>query len=202
MDRFTFIDHMVGHLLWPIVVLLVVLLFRRPLQERMPNLTKFRAGPGGVEAEFGQVLQRSDQAMAAEPMPAPTDEIAEDRNRLERIAAISPRAAVLEAFTLVDSALKERLREVGVTGADLQMRSTQAIIMAENLGLLGETEVTVWNNLRALSNTARQQPELEIGREPASEYIRLSSGLRSAIEKAVPKRVPQEPVGGGPDPAT
>jgi len=51
MDRFTFIDHMVGHLLWPIVVLLVVLLFRRALQERMPNLTRFRAGPGGVEAD-------------------------------------------------------------------------------------------------------------------------------------------------------
>jgi hypothetical protein len=202
MDRFTFIDHMVGHLLWPIVVLLVVLLFRRALQARMPNLTKFRAGPSGVEAEFGQVLQRSDQAMAAEPMPVPTDEIAEDQNRLERIAAISPRAAVLEAFTLVDNALKERLRQVGITGADLQMRSTQAIIMARNLGLLGETEVTVWNNLRALSNTARHQPELEIGREQASEYIRLSSALRSAIEKAVPKRDPEEPVGGVSEPAT
>jgi hypothetical protein len=70
--------------------------------------------------------------------------------------------------------------------------STQAIIMAKNLGLLGATEVPVWNNLRALSNTARHQPE----------HIRLPSALRSAIENAVPVRDPLEPVGGVPDPAT
>lgn len=128
--------------------------------------------------------------MAAEQLAASTDEIADDRARLERIAAISPRAAVLEAFFLVDNALKERLRKVGVAEANLQMRSTNAILKAKELGLLGDAEVTVWENLRALSNTARHQPELDISTAQAFEYVRLSSDLRSAIEHAVPDRDP------------
>lgn len=60
MDGLTFIDQMVGHLLWPLEILLVVLLFRGPLQDKFRNITQVKAGPGGVEAQFGQVLEQSE----------------------------------------------------------------------------------------------------------------------------------------------
>jgi hypothetical protein len=76
---------------------------------------------------------------AAAPVTPPSKDVVEDDQRFERIAAIAPRPAVLEAFTVVDNVLKEHLIQVGVA-ADAsgipEVRSTDATVEAERIGLL------------------------------------------------------------------
>ena len=50
MDWLTFVSKLVESLSWPIVALILGLVFRRKLLELLPTLRKFKAGP--LEAEF------------------------------------------------------------------------------------------------------------------------------------------------------
>jgi hypothetical protein len=64
--------------------------------------------------------------------------------------------------------------------------STQAIIMAKNLGLLGATEVPLWNNLRALSTppaisqSTSASPARCVGRRSRTRYRYAIPWSRSA----------------------
>jgi hypothetical protein len=184
MDAMTFIERMIGHLVWPALILVGLLLFRAQIGERIPRLTRVRAGP--FDAEFTEALRDSHDAMGDAQVPPPSPEVEEDRRRLERIAEISPRAAVMEAFTLVDNALKAKLVDLGLAPRISDVRSTQAIIGAQEHGLVGAAEVEVWNNLRALSNTARHEERFDVERKRVFDYIALATALRTLIERAEP----------------
>lgn len=193
MDGLTFADHLIGHLMWPLIAVIALVAFYPVIRERIAVLERLKVGPSGLEGEFGSVLEKSDRTMAAATVPPPPPDVVEDRQRFERIAEISPRAAVLEAFTVVDNALKQRLIELGVTPevpVVSEVRSTDAIVDAQRVGLLDNAAGEVWKNLRALSNAARHEPGLSITREQAIDYARLAAQLLSTIKHAVPT-IPQ-----------
>src|ERR1700691_6388343 len=48
------LNGLVGDLAWPVAVLLVVIIFRNPIAERLKNITRLRV-PGGIEAEFARI---------------------------------------------------------------------------------------------------------------------------------------------------
>jgi hypothetical protein len=138
-----------------VIAVIALVAFQPVLKDRLKGLVRFKVGPGGVEGEFAGVLKESDQIMASAPVPPPSQNVVEDHERFERIAAISPRAAVLEAFTVVDNTLKERLLRFGVvSGASgiSGVRSTDAIVETERIGLLDDAAVEVWKNLRVVQH--------------------------------------------------
>jgi hypothetical protein len=192
-DGLTFVDHLIGHLMWPVITVIVLVAFYPVLRDRLGGLVRVKVGPGGVEGEFAGVLKESDRIMAEAPVPPPSRNVVEDHERSERIAAISPRAAVLEAFTVVDNTLKERLLRFGVVPDASEVsavRSTDAIVEAERIGLLDQASVEVWKNLRALSNTARHESGIAITKEQALDYGRLAAQMLTTIQHAVPSRPP------------
>jgi hypothetical protein len=189
MDTLTFVERMAGHAIWPLVFLTLLVIYRQAIRQRMTDLRSFKAGPGGFEAQFveqqvRQVITKATQAMEGENPPT-TPEINEDHSRLERMARISPRAAVLESFQLLDRALKRHLAKLGMPGAHEDMRSTPAILLASEHGLVGSTEITVWNDLRDVANTARHL-EVPIPIDRAVDYVRVASDLRAKIEDSRP----------------
>jgi len=190
MDSLTFTDRMIGHAVWPLVVIGLLWIFRKTISERLSQLRSVSAGPGGVEAQFvesqvAQVINKAAEAMEGET-PEVTEEIAEDRDRLLRMASISPRAAVLESFRLVDLALKHHLAQLEIPGAAEDMRSTPAILLAQKHGLVTNTDVAVWNDLRDIANTARQLEGVPIRVDKARDYVGVTSDLRAKIESARP----------------
>jgi hypothetical protein len=192
-DGLTFVDHLIGHLMWPVIAILVLVAFYPVLRDRLSGLVRVKVGPGGVEGEFAGVLKESDRIMADAPVPPPSRNVVEDHERFERIAAISPRAAVLEAFTVVYNTLKERLIRCGVisdASGVSGVRSTDAIVEAERIGLLDTAAVEVWKNLRALSNTARHESGIAITKGQALDYGRLAAQMLTTIQHAVPSRPP------------
>jgi hypothetical protein len=62
---------------------------------------------------------------------------------------------------------------------------TPAILLAQQHGLVGPSEMAVWNDLRDVANTARQI-EVPIATHKAVDYVRVSSDLRAKIEDSAP----------------
>ena len=111
-----FVASLVHSLAWPIGVVVVVIVLRQPIGAAFSRgVRRLRAGP--VEVEFDQELagvreelSRSPELAAAEPQ-VPSPSLAEE---LARLAEVSPRSAVLEAFARIEARLSALLDSADV----------------------------------------------------------------------------------------
>ena len=116
MDQATFLTKMTEALAWPVVALVLGLVFRRKLLDLIPLIKRFKAGP--LEAEFErearQILSSATEvaAHASQPTsttPASTNESASDGD--SRVVAKllearnDPSGAILQGWSSVDSEL-------------------------------------------------------------------------------------------------
>ena len=116
MDSLTFIDHLIGHLAWPLTIsgLGLFVLIRRPrlVQGLLDRIHKGRVA--GFEFELAEVKASADRAgLPPAPLPSaqkakkggrrPSDNPVKDLlDRLVRVAITNPRRAVTEAYAIVD----------------------------------------------------------------------------------------------------
>jgi hypothetical protein len=64
-----FADHLIGHLMWPLIAVIALVAFYPVIRERIAVLERLKVGPSGLEGEFGGVLEKSDRTMAAATVP-------------------------------------------------------------------------------------------------------------------------------------
>ena len=114
---------LVKSLLWPVVFAGLAILFRAEIRQNLARMSSFRFR--SFEVSFGEALKAAgDLAAAAGPavmkeinrMPVLAAELA----RLRRLAGVSPRAAILEAWHEVEHVGAEAARVEGLTEATLQ----------------------------------------------------------------------------------
>lgn len=113
MDWLTFITKLVDALAWPVVALVLGLVFRRKLLALIPTLRRLKAGP--VEAEFElaakQALANAEEVQTPSPAETPTRlaESGTSKNQLViaklREARGDPAGAILEGWAKVDGEL-------------------------------------------------------------------------------------------------
>ncbi len=114
---------LVKSLSWPAVIAGLGVLFRAEIRQSLARMSSLRFR--NFEVSFGEALKAAgDLAAAAGPavlkeinrMPVLAAELA----RLRRLAGVSPRAAILEAWHEVESVGAEAARVEGLTEATLQ----------------------------------------------------------------------------------
>src|SRR5439155_7615824 len=120
MDWLTFVASITKSLAWPLVVAWIVFLLRRPLRGVLRSLIRLRYKD--LEIDFGRDLEALEREVETARLPAPTE--ARDRaalrapaDQLEAIAEVSPRAAVLEAWLLVEHEVFRAAERLGVNTA-------------------------------------------------------------------------------------
>jgi Sec-independent protein translocase protein TatA len=193
LDKLTFVSNLISSLVWPLIVISIVILLRKPLRELIHDLGRRLRSikfPGG-EAEFSQELAEIKEAADVANLPpvagVPTGEsllltIEEDTNQWARLVELSPRAAISEAWRWVENAMRETAKKLGIPQSDT--RSTIALIRA--LGkreTLSSDTVAIISNLRGIRNTAVHGIEPEISRSDAIEYISLVRRIIAALRK-------------------
>jgi hypothetical protein len=129
-DWLTFIATFVGHVAWPLVLIIVVLLFREPLGDLIGNLRRLRYR--GFDMHFGKRMERIERD--ANRLPPPTAEVEDSAVPLETVAEAHPPTAVLEAWQLVDHVLRIVGKRNGLD--DSLMSSGQLIQALQEKGVL------------------------------------------------------------------
>lgn len=158
MDWLTFTTKLVDALAWPIVVLVLGLVFRRKLIELIPTLRKLKAGP--VEAEF-ELATKHVLAKAEETsFPGLVDEsgrVSKSETDNEQVIAKlreargNPAGAILEGWSNLDGALFRLGLQAGIVVDPLE--NTERVynaVMAS--GLLPVQTVNLVRELRDLRN--------------------------------------------------
>jgi hypothetical protein len=186
MDILTFFSNIINSLAWPIALLVAVLLLRKPLRELFPFIQKLKYKE--IEIEFDQRVREVSKELAEELAPIrPGLELTHaEEGALARLAEISPRSAIIEAWRGVELAALEAAERLGGDIFKNKTLTFQAIRFLEQQKDLDRSIISILRDLRGLRNQAAHAPEFALTKESALEYaVVADSVIRYLRQKAL-----------------
>lgn len=183
MDWKTFIAQVIDALAWPAVVVFLIYQLRDKITELLPRLKKFRHKETELEFTEGVtelVQEREASGIAYEELPQ-SDEYKANFDFLMRLAELSPRSAVIEAFRMVEAAAAKRAArlypsmegKVGYSPLKLQK-----ILKGD---VFDPQEYHQFNQLRKLRNEAAHTEDFDVRGMPVEAYIDIALSLTARL---------------------
>jgi len=183
MDILTFLAQIAAALGWPVAIIIIVLILRRPIASLIPLLQRLKYKD--LELEFGRRIEEI-KAEVAEELPhasevkalPPAPDIS-----IVQLARVSPRAAVLESWLSVEDTVVRLARKEVLPEAEEYHRllPQRAIALLERSGKL-KNVIPILKDLRGLRNQAAHAPDFALSTESAVEYATLTERVRQEIE--------------------
>ncbi len=185
MDLYTFIAQLVGALAWPVTVIIIILILRRPLVELIPLLQRLRFQ--GLELDFGKEVHALAEEIRNQLPPSQgilnMDETL--REKWIELARVSPRAVVLEAWLQLEQAAIDALKRHDINLKSVEMHSPLILGQAlEQAGILAGTMPAVYHQLRNLRNAAAHASAFAFSPDSAIEYADLAARLIAYLRTA------------------
>lgn len=178
MDWLTFIAELIKTLAWPLTVLAILILLRKPLVGLIPLLQRIKYKD--FELEFGRQV-REVRAEANEELPPPQKPkamIPQAPDPILELARVSPRAAVTEAWRQVEAAALDAAQRNNVPLKYREAVSPVRVIRAlEKAEVVDPAPMAIFHDLRALRNQAAHAPEFALSTEAVIEYVDLARRL-------------------------
>ncbi len=182
MDWMTFLASVISSLAWPAVVLVIVVLLRKPLAGLIPLLQRLKYKD--LELEFGERLEVLE-AELLEELPAPQDAIGPPQSRVLELATVSPRAAVLESWRGVEQATQELAKRHQIALPREKARNPFQVIRAlERAEVIDSSTSSAIHELRSLRNEAAHAPEFAFDRESVLSYDNLARRVQWQLEQS------------------
>ena len=183
MDTLTFISAIVSSLAWPLVLIAALVILRRPLGQLIPLLQRIKYKD--FELEFGRKLDDIKSKMELEPVEIPTDELIKSEERIAKLAEVSPRAAVLEAWRQLELKLScITQKQAQIQGKTVTKLSVQdAMLRLAASGVLTPSTSGTLRELRYLRNQSAHAPDFALSVASALEYARVAGQLAAMLEK-------------------
>ncbi len=195
MDLFTFIVEITKAIAWPVAIVGAVIILRGHIRSALPFLRKFKYKD--VEVEFAEQIKELDSEIRKE-LPTPIEEDEEQATVLDRfikLAQISPRAAIFEAWREVEAAV------INVANMNIEMLKPQIerwkskfkyetdhiseydLIRAfERSDLLNPEMRRLYGALRGLRNRAVHHGDTELEVDMAIEYGAMAYRIAKYIK--------------------
>ena len=186
MDALTFIASLVQSLAWPCVVLGVLLLVRKELPDILRSLRKLKFKD--VELEFGEAARALAEETRRAVPPATGEAVllgqTQDSiaNRLDAIAEISPRAAILEAWLHVEATAANFIRLKTAAPSSSTPGPLRLLEGLRRAGILTPPQEAAFEQLRHLRNEAVHAPEAEFTPMAVSNYIQSALAMANYLE--------------------
>ncbi len=182
MSDLEFIAALVKALAWPVVVVVVVLLFRRQLAKLLGQpLRSLRAGPLEANWDLQAAELRTELADSTSPGPDGSSGATTD---LAPLAATAPVAAVLQAFSRIEDRLHELLADEPGRGSALQLARR-----ASDLRLISPEAVRAVEGAAVLRNLVAHGGPTDLDEPRARDYLALVDAVLFALHS--PPRVAQ-----------
>ena len=184
MDWLTFISEIVRSIAWPFAIAVIAWWFRSEIRGLVPRLTRFRHND--TEIEFAQDVQRlraeAEREHLLEPQNETTEAPADETlTRLQEIAAISPRAAIVEAWIDVERASADAVRRLNIP-IDQNLRTPMRFISMLSAQHIDPRRMRQIDELRRLRNDAAHVPEFTVDESTVADYIQMARSMAVFLE--------------------
>lgn len=186
MSWLEFIAALVGALAWPVVVLLIALIFRKKLAELLSErMTRLKAGPLEVEWQRQVSETQADLEEAGASAPVSIDLM---DPALRELAGRAPSAAVVEAFAQIERTLRT-LATQWLPNEDIdRLGGLRLARLLQQRDVLPEETVRAVESLTVLRNLSAHGRAADLDVERAMEYLALTQAVLFAIDQTARKR--------------
>ena len=170
-------------LIWPVATIWLGYMFRHEVRQLLDRVSKLKYKD--MEADFEKSLAEAE-SNAKKITQSNTEDGPRNlsqKEQLLRISEISPRAAVVEAWTLIEtSATKNGL----VSGTVIPRTNAKMIIdCLDSSGKFSPYSLALINQLRQIRNKATHMPDFSVTQLEAERYLDLAVKASAVIGKAV-----------------
>lgn len=188
MDWLTFTSKVIEALAWPATLLALLWMIRKELPQVARALRKLKYKD--VELEFGVgAKELVDDVKAVIPQEQPKLDLkiglttrSDAQARLDALAAVAPRAAILEAWLLVESAAVDATRRIGLSPSVPTSEARNPINALRGNGLLRPRQLGIFEKLRKLRNEAAHAADAEFSPEATRSYIDSAVAMAAYLE--------------------
>ena len=157
-----------------------VLLLRREIKILLPLIRRLKAGP--VEAEFErEILELQKSEPRSLPGPKAQTEDTPELAHLLRLAEVSPRAAITEAWRDLELSLERSASQVALASPATSSPSSGPLGAVKTLvsaGRLTTEQLVRFGELRALRNRAVHAENFTPNLEAAVGFIELARRMK------------------------
>jgi hypothetical protein len=169
---------------WPVATVWVAYMFKGELKALVARISHLKYKE--VEAKFEKGLAEAEAEVQkverAAPPALPQPERLSQLDQLRRIAEVSPRAAIMEAWVLIETA-------ASASGfvSDVAMSRAHPQLLTEHLARSGKIPVesiTLMLKLRHLRNQAAHLPDFALSQDEAERYLELAVKISEIIGSA------------------
>ena len=168
-------------LAWPVIVIWVVLLFRKELRLLLDRLSQFKWGD--LEAKFSKAVADSvDVTRSVSLIAVPDNSTKEEFEPIFGLASISPRASVLESWMLLENEIRDTAQFAGFA-----IKTFNVSLLISQLSSWGKVPPEIIQNLKSLRdlrNAAVHVPDVAINLHMANDYIQLAQTTINALKAA------------------
>lgn len=188
MDILSFIANVISSLAWPSVLILCVVLLRKPIAGLIPLMRSLKFKD--FEIDFSRRLEELEaEADEAElqSIPPPTTEAPEEPKRetdywetIEGLSEVSPRAAISEAWRRVEWAIDDYFRRLGMEGPRSYQGMLRALRAQERP--IPPAITLLFQELRVLRNRAVHARDFDIDPRRAIEFAQLADRIVASLE--------------------
>lgn len=188
MDWLTFFTEMTKALAWPVSVAFGIYYFKGEVAKLLPRLKKLKHKD--TELEFAERVEElaKDVASTGDKTQSAVigDSFSNDYNVLVRLADISPRSAVMEAFRTVEAAAARALVKAYPELKDKGAISPIKLLKLLRGKVLDEQSCRQLNELRMLRNKAAHDEEFSLHGMPIEAYVDVALTIASHLERYEP----------------
>lgn len=175
------------------MIVILVAWFKKPIVSALGDsqISRFKAGPSGVELEFREDLREARQELGEAEIDhtvgsAPTDHPAvhDFRAEMERLALASPRAVVMESHARLEGALRDVVDDPALTRGSRPPSMRMLARAAAKQELISPGGVSAIEELSHLRNLVVHEPDHVISESTALDYVDLASEMIAHILSA------------------
>lgn len=191
MNWLDFFSALIGHLAWPITVVLIIFLLRKPIIELIPALQKLRFKE--FELEFREKIQQAKPKLVKNKDEATLKRkevnLLKERDYYFNLVGVSPRQAIIESWMEVEAAATEAYTKLVSPGMKVFMNPRDIFQYLRVNDYLENDEFEISDNLRILGNKSAHMKDIqEMDESLVFEYVSLALDLAVSVREKLPKQ--------------
>jgi hypothetical protein len=169
MDALTFIEKIVGSAIWPVTVLTITFILKRPIISLLTRLRKFKSKE--VEVELGADFETIGKA-ARDRLAVGEDAIVDEQaERYARLLKASPKTVIAENWKRIEKSISQLLIDSGIELSDEDFKRPMSLV--ESLlahALVDEETKALIRDMLILRNKVVHYEPLRIKAKDAKLY--------------------------------
>lgn len=181
MDWLTFLVEMAKALSWPLVTLGIVLLFKAPLLELIAFIRKVKYKDIEVEIAKREIVEARELSSAARLGKAEQYSFG-DLQHFKQLADISPRAAITEAWSRVESLVYHAAKLPGMESRPAGTSFSKVLSSLREAGAVEATTLRLIEKMREIRNKAVHLQTDGLNSEDAMDYVLSMKHVEAALK--------------------